>query len=85
MEKKHLQRYQAPAIDLTCNHGYKVHNGEGPQPKLFTASLFINAHEVMKEERKASCGRYKDVENISYAQRVRRTFDGDSRPGDWNV
>eukprot|EP00983_Pelagomonas_calceolata_P038183 1136701-Pelagomonas_calceolata.AAC.2 len=32
--------------------GYKGYKGERPQSRRLTASLFINAHEVMKEKRK---------------------------------
>eukprot|EP00983_Pelagomonas_calceolata_P060318 1146314-Pelagomonas_calceolata.AAC.4 len=66
---------------------YKGYKGKRPQTRRSTASLrlFINTHEIMKEKRKASRGRREDVEKISCAQKMRHTFDGESRPGDWNI
>eukprot|EP00983_Pelagomonas_calceolata_P013328 425816-Pelagomonas_calceolata.AAC.1 len=66
--------------------GYKgLQGNKRPQSRRLTASLFMNTHEVMKEKRKASCGRRGGVEKRSFAQKVRHTFDGESRPGDWSI
>eukprot|EP00983_Pelagomonas_calceolata_P038927 1136976-Pelagomonas_calceolata.AAC.1 len=71
--------------------GYK---GNRPQSRRLTASLFKNTHEIMKGKGsmfvilyldRATCGRRGGVEKRFWAQKVRHTFDGESRPGDWNI
>eukprot|EP00983_Pelagomonas_calceolata_P020259 639357-Pelagomonas_calceolata.AAC.2 len=57
---------------------YKGYKGKRPQSRRLTANLFINAHEIMKEKGKASCGRRGDIEKRSCAQKVRHTSDGES-------
>eukprot|EP00983_Pelagomonas_calceolata_P034056 1066246-Pelagomonas_calceolata.AAC.1 len=84
MERSRLAHslYSVPLTAIIL--GYK---GKRPQSRRLTTSLFIKTHEpeVMKKKRKASRGRCGGVGKRSFAQKVRHTFDGESRPGDWSI
>eukprot|EP00983_Pelagomonas_calceolata_P045477 1139760-Pelagomonas_calceolata.AAC.1 len=54
------------------NKGYKVYKGKRPQSRRLTANL-------------VSFGRRGGVGKKSCAQKVKHTFDGESRPGDWST